>query len=131
MKPRLVFQIAVLGLCALIFISAITAFAADMEVSDSDIGVGSLAVTANELKPDACASLDLTNIVRGAGAITGTSGNDLILGSSDNDTINGMGGTDCILGNSGEDVIDGGDENDVCIGGSGGDTFSACEAEIQ
>ena len=131
MKPRFVFQIALFGLLLLIFVSAVTAFAANLTIPDSNVGLESIAVRANELKPEACSDLNLTNIVSGSGVITGTEGNDLIIGSSGNDTINGQGGDDCILGGAGDDTIDGGDGSDVCIGGAGADTFSTCETEIQ
>jgi Ca2+-binding RTX toxin-like protein len=131
MKPRLIFQIALFGLLLLIFVSAATAFAANLTISPSNIGVKSVAVRANDLKPDACSSLNLTNIVSGSGIITGTEGNDLIIGGSGNDTISGMGGEDCILGAAGDDTIDGGDGTDICIGGAGTDVFSTCETVIQ
>jgi len=128
MKPRLIFQIVLFGLLLLIFVSASTAFAANLTITPSNVGVKSIAVTANNLKPEACSGLSLTNIVSGSGVITGTEGNDLIIGSSGNDTISGLGGNDCILGGTGDDTIDGGDGgNDVCIGGSGANTYSNCE----
>jgi Ca2+-binding RTX toxin-like protein len=131
MKPRFVFQIILFGLLLLIFVSSMTAFAANLTISDSNVGIKSIAVTENDLRPEACSGLNLTNIVSGSGTITGTDGNDLIIGSSGNDTINGQGGDDCLLGAAGEDRIDGGEGTDVCIGGTGTDTFSTCEAEIQ
>jgi Ca2+-binding RTX toxin-like protein len=113
-------------LLLLIFVSAVSAFAANLTIPDSNVGYKSIAVTANDLKPAACSALDLTNIVRGAGIITGTNGNDLIIGSSGDDTINGLGGDDCILGGGGNDTIDGGTGTNVCIGGSGKNTVN-CE----
>jgi Ca2+-binding RTX toxin-like protein len=128
MKPRFVFQIVLSSLLLLIFVSAFTAFAANLTITPSNVGVKSIAVTANNLKPESCSGLNLTNIISGSGAINGTSDNDLIIGSSGNDTINGLGGNDCILGGAGDDTIDGGDGgNDVCIGGSGANTNSNCE----
>jgi Ca2+-binding RTX toxin-like protein len=131
MRPQIVFQIVLFGLFVLIFVSAVTAFAANLSVSESDIGYKSIAVTANDLKPVACSTLDLTIIIHGSGTITGTSGNDLIIGSAETDVINGLGGDDCILGADGDDSIDGGDSTDICIGGSGIDTFTNCETLIQ
>jgi Ca2+-binding RTX toxin-like protein len=131
MKRQIVFQIFLFGIFVLIFVSAVTAFAANLTVSESGIGFTSIAVTANDLKPAACSALDLTNIVRGSGTITGTSGNDLIIGSSGADDINGLGGDDCILGGGGDDSLDGGNGTDICIGGNGADTFTNCETEIQ
>jgi hypothetical protein len=128
MKPRFIFQIVSFGLLLLIFVSAATAFAANLTMTSSNVGFKSVAISANNLKPKACSGLDLTSIVSGSGEITGTSGNDLIIGSSGNDTINGQGGDDCILGGGGDDSLDGGDGgNDVCIGGSGANTYFNCE----
>jgi Ca2+-binding RTX toxin-like protein len=127
MKPRLIFQAILFGLLLLIFVSASTAFAANLTIPDTNIGSKSITITANKLKPSACSTLDLTNIVSGSGAIIGTEGDDLIIGSSGDDTINGLGGDDCILGGGGNDNIDGGNDVDVCIGGSGENAYSYCE----
>jgi Ca2+-binding RTX toxin-like protein len=127
MKSRIVFQIFLFGLLLLIFVSAFTAFAANLTIPDTNIGKESITVTANDLKPEACSTLDLTNIVRGSGEIYGTDDNDLIIGGSGNDTIYGLGGDDCILGGSGDDSLDGGNGTDVCIGGSGENAYVNCE----
>ena len=54
---------------------------------------------------------------------TPTEGDELLLGSDDNDTINGLGGSDVILGDAGNDDIDGGADRDIIHGGSGNDTI--------
>jgi Ca2+-binding RTX toxin-like protein len=131
MRPRVVFQIVLFGLIALVIISVFTAFAAGIDIAPSNIGIESIPVNAQDIKPSACSALVLTNIVRGSGLFSGTAGNDLILGSSGNDTIDGGGGDDCIIGGDGDDIIDGNSEIDVCIGGAGSDNFSNCETEIQ
>lgn len=127
MKSRIVFHIFLSGLLLLIFVSAFTAFAANLTIPDTNIGKESIVVTANNLKPEACFALNLTNIVRGSGEINGTDANDLIIGSSGDDTVNGLGGDDCILGGDGNDSLDGGDGADVCIGGSGENIYPNCE----
>lgn len=124
-------QLAGFGLVTLILISAISAFSAGVSVGNTSIGTDSDSVTANRIKPGACAGLNLTNIVTGAGTITGTPGNDLILGSSGVDTIDGLSGDDCILGGGGDDVIDGNSDTDICLGGPGADTFASCGSEIE
>ncbi len=53
--------------------------------------------------------------------IEGTSNNNSILGSSDNDFISGLAGNDNILGNAGDDVIVGGEGNDRLLGNLGAD----------
>jgi hypothetical protein len=130
MRPRVVFQIILFGLIALILVSVVTAFAASIQIAPSRMGVESIPVSAEDLKPSIC-TMHLTNIVRGAGTITGTNDNDLIIGSSEGDIIDGGGGDDCIVGGDGDDSIDGNSGTDICIGGAGNDSFSNCETELQ
>jgi Ca2+-binding RTX toxin-like protein len=88
--------------------------------------------TANQLKPSACASLNLTTVLVGAGAITGTGAAELVLGSAGVDTVRGGAGNDCLVGGAGNDSLRGDGGTDVCIGGAGTDTFhSTCEMQIQ
>jgi Ca2+-binding RTX toxin-like protein len=124
-------RLAMLGLLTLIVVSAASAFAAGLSVPASNVGLQSVPVTADDLKPPACAALYLTNIVSGSGVLTGTPGNDLILGSAGADIIDGLGGDDCIRAGNGDDFITGGDGTDICIGGPGTDTFTTCESEYQ
>lgn len=124
-------QLAAFSLVIMILISVFTAFSAGISVTQTTVGTRSTSVTANRVKPAACAGLNLTNIITGAGTVTGTSGNDLILGSSGADTIDGLSGDDCILGGGGDDVIDGNIGTDICLSGLGADTFISCEGETQ
>ena len=131
MKIPFTLRIVTFGLVALIIISSVSAFAATNTVPISNVAYKTAPVGINDLKPSTCAGWVLTNLVTGAGIITGTEGNDLIIGSSSADTIDGLGGDDCILGGGGDDLIAGGDGTDVCIGGPGTDTFMTCEGESQ
>ena len=124
-------RLAMLGLLTLIVVSAGSAFAAGISVPASNVGWQSVPVTAEDIKPAACAALYLTNIFSGSGALTGTAGNDLIIGSAGVDTIDGLGGDDCILAGSGDDLIVGSDGTDICVGGPGIDMFTTCESENQ
>jgi len=124
-------QLFAFGLLALILVSITSAFAAGISVPASNVGQRSIPVTAEDIKPSACAALYLTNIVSGSGTLTGTVANDLIIGSVGADTIDGLGGNDCILGGNGDDLITGGDGMDICIGGPGTDIFTTCESENQ
>ena len=86
-------------------------------------------ITANKLKPAACAAITLSTVVAG---VTGTSGNDLLLGTAGPDTMSAGGGDDCILGGGGGDSISCGTGTDIAIGGPGTDTFNAnCETRVQ
>jgi Ca2+-binding RTX toxin-like protein len=129
-KPALIFRIVLIGLFALVVASLASAFAATNTIAPSNIGIRSVQVNANDLKPAACAAINLTEVVSGAGTITGTSGNDLILGGSGDDSIDGLGGDDCIVGGGGNDIIDGNDGSDICIGSGGNVTFLNCETMI-
>ena len=123
-------QLFAFGFLALILVSITSAFAAGISVPASNVGQRSIAVTAEEIKPAACAGLFLTNIVSGSGTLMGTSANDLIIGGAGADSIDSGSGTDCILGGDGDDLITGGDGNDVCLGGLGIDVFITCEDAI-
>lgn len=78
--------------------------------------------------PDECDQLDLlpTPIIGSfkAETLTGTPGNDLIMGLEGADKINGLGGDDCILGGEGADKINGNDGNDAIFGENGADTIN-------
>jgi Ca2+-binding RTX toxin-like protein len=87
--------------------------------------------TANQLKPPACAALNLTFVSIGGGG-GGGGLNSLILGTAGNDNLVGASGNDCIVGAGGDDKLNGNSGTDVCIGGPGNDTFhQSCETQIQ
>jgi Ca2+-binding RTX toxin-like protein len=58
-------------------------------------------------------------LINPSGAINGTAGNDVIVGTKYNDTITGGAGADTINGEFGDDEIDGGDGADVITGRGG------------
>ncbi|MCX6619211.1 MAG: hypothetical protein NTZ98_24330 [Acidobacteria bacterium] len=140
-------RLAFVLLAVLIFVAAATAVAAANTVPRTSLGDSSRAVTPNDLKPSQCSAFFVANLIVGSGTITGTTGNDLILGSAGPDDISGRQGNDCILGGGGNDTINGnqgddvilggpGDDDldgaqgtgDACYGGGGNDTFNRCEA---
>ena len=128
------FRLALVGMAILILASLFTAFASSNSVPGTHVGRWTQAITANALKPAACAALNLTAILAcpaAGGTCRGTAANELILGSPNVDTITGRGGADCILGGAGNDSITGNNGTDVCIGGPGTDTFTSCETQIQ
>lgn len=55
--------------------------------------------------------------------ITGTPGDDFLVGTDDPDTINGLAGNDTIQGGGGDDTIDGGEGDDFIRGQAGADTI--------
>jgi Ca2+-binding RTX toxin-like protein len=119
------------GLVALLLFSSVTAIAATNTILATRLDAATSSVTINDLKPPACGGLFLTNLVTGSGTLTGSEGNDLILGGSGTDTVDGLGGNDCILAGGGDDSIIGGGGTDICLGGPGNDFFGTCEGETQ
>ncbi len=113
-------RLALIALLALILAGVISALAAANTVDESGAEDSSRAITANDLKPTECASLNLTSVVQiGVGAPT--NGNDLILGTPGGDLINAQNGDDCIVGGNGNDIILGGNGSDVILGDAGAD----------
>jgi len=138
----------VLTLFGLVVLSVLGAYAAANTVPSTTADKNSLGLGVNELQPPECVGLGLTNIVDIGAGETGTSANDLILGTDKADAeIRGGPGNDCILGGKGnerqkigkdwgpgifgeegDDVIIGGPGNqDHCDGGPGNDTYYSCE----
>lgn len=130
MRRSRVAIVAMVSMAVLLFgVSTLsTATANSNSVPGTLIGESVVYPDANDLKPEACAGLDLTEIISGAGQIEGTAGNDLILGGSGADTINGAGGDDCIVAGDGADIIDGGGGSNICIALSPDAQISDCEA---
>jgi Ca2+-binding RTX toxin-like protein len=126
----LIWRIVFLALFALFLVSVVSALAAGLSVSTSNLGQESVPVIAEDIKPAACGDLYLSHIVRGSGTITGTPENDLIIAGATSDTIDGLGGDDCILGGGCDDVLAGSEGNDVCIGGAGNNSFVGCEVDL-
>ena len=111
----------------MVLFSAITALTAANTVPESGADQESESITANQVKPSDCDSLNLVNIITNG---TGTTSNDLLLGSSAADTLTGSHGNDCLIAGDGDDTLDGGAGSDICIGGAGTDTFIDCEIQI-
>lgn len=118
MKFKRIRFIAFLVLAALILVSTVSALTAANIVPSTRMTEQIFAVTANLIKPQQCAGLNLTNIVIAA---NGSNANDLILGGSANETLMGKNGDDCILGAGGNDTLKGDKGNDILIGGLGDD----------
>ena len=120
--------VRILAVGILLAASALAAlvFTASNTVPATHVGQQQLPIDANALKPAFCSSLNLTTVVTG---VTGTAGNDLILGPSTGATIHGNGGVDCIVGGGGNDTLwgNGNRNGDYCIGGPGSDSFKQCQ----
>jgi len=121
-----------IALCGVFAVAAIAigAFTATNAVPSSNVGRQQVPIDANALKPAACSTLNLTNLVVGT---NGTAANDLILGPAAGSNFNGNGGADCMVGGAGKDKFTGNGPRagDVCIGNGGTDNFTRCTTAIQ
>jgi len=59
--------------------------------------------------------------------ITGTGGNDAMIGGTTDDTLDGGAGNDILYGGDGADTLTGGAGDDVLMGGAGNDTYNVGE----
>jgi Ca2+-binding RTX toxin-like protein len=125
------FRITLVGLVALIVVSALSVFAAANQVPVTAVDEIVLPITANDLKPPECAGLNLIEVVIWQDGMGRDRDSSLILGSPNADTIFAGKGDDCVLGGGGNDAIDGNQGRDVCIGGPGMDTFKNCSVRVQ
>jgi Ca2+-binding RTX toxin-like protein len=104
------------------------AFTAANAVPSSRVDASTQSITANTLKPPACAALTLTAVA----SVNGANPAELVLGTGAANTMRGNQNNDCMLGGGGNDNLRGDNGTDVCIGGPGTDTFHAtCETQIQ
>jgi len=138
----------VTGIAVVAIVTVLSAVAAANTVPVTRADKNSIGTSADVLKPAECNGITLTNVVDIGAGETGTSANDLILGTDKADAeIRGGAGDDCILGGKGnerqktgkiwgpgifgeegDDVIIGGQgNNDHCDGGPGNDTYYSCE----
>jgi hypothetical protein len=133
---RLARPVGVIGIL-IAALTTVTGFTASNTVPVTYAGKSSQAVTNNQLASSQCAALQLTNTIvmsTGATSVSGSSGNDLILGVNQTGTVNydGKAGDDCIVAGGGsgtKNIIDGGTgSNDVCIGPAAAkNTFKNCD----
>lgn len=123
-------RVLVLVLVVAVGATAVLALTASNTVPATNVGRQQLGIDANALKPAACSTLDLTNLVVGT---NGTAANDLILGPAAGSSFNGNGGADCMVGGAGKDKFTGNGPRagDVCIGNGGTDNFTKCTTAIQ
>jgi Ca2+-binding RTX toxin-like protein len=104
----------------LVILGILNAFAATNTLPSKRLAGNSFSISANNLKPPGCSSLNLTNIVIGG---NGTTGNDLILGTAGDDSLDGDDGDDCIVGGGGNDTLQGQKGNDIVLGQDEGDSL--------
>ncbi len=113
-------KIAALGLICLLVLTGATvatALTAANTLPPIRLGLVSIPVTPDSLKPVQCAAFTPENsIIAGNGRTNGTGGDDLMFGgASGSQRIFGLGGEDCIVGGTATNAIDGGAGDDICI----------------
>lgn len=129
MNPRRFLRYSGLLLLIISAAGVFSAVAASNTVPFTRLDDDSFPITANGLKPSACGSLNLTNVVVISGNGSGTNGNDLLLGSTGGDNIRGRDGNDCIVGGGGGDNLDGQKDNDILLGGIGNDSLQGSQGD--
>ncbi len=119
---------ALIFLVFMAFLAAYQSMAASNTVAASRLSSTLHNALANDLKPPACAHINITSLVicSGSGICRGTGNRNLILGTAGNDTIRASNGDDCIIGGGGNDDINGQGGNDICIRGPGNSTYQGC-----
>lgn len=60
--------------------------------------------------------------------LQGTAGDDVLIGSEEDDVLAGAGGADTLVGLGGDDVLDGGEGADLMLGGKGDDAYVVDDA---
>lgn len=118
--------------------AAFTALLAFGSITVASIGTSSISVpesivtdttaplVANELRPAACASLDLTE-VRSADSGPIGPANTLVLGGSASGLLVGGDGDDCLVGSDATEYFDGGLGHNICIAPNPAAVLVNCE----
>ena len=108
-RPRsFILALALAATAGLSFVTS-QAFTAANTVPATNISQFTQAITPLQLEPSECkASITVTSIVAGTGAVTATAASQLVLGSSGVDSLNDGGfGTACMVGGAGADSFQG------------------------
>ncbi|MGD2057327.1 MAG: hypothetical protein PVF85_09745 [Anaerolineales bacterium] len=116
------FRVGTTLLLTMVLLSVIGAVATSNTVPFTRLDDDSIPITANDIKPSECSSLNLSGVVFVTNG-SGTNGNDLILGSTAGDNIRGDDGDDCIVGGGGDDNLQGQRGNDIILGQGGNDSL--------
>ena len=82
-----------------------------------------ITVHANDGTLDTTKDVTITVTDVSESGITGTAGNDTLIGTSGDDSISGLGGNDSLVGNAGNDTLDGGTGADKMVGSADNDTY--------
>ncbi|NTV09949.1 MAG: type I secretion C-terminal target domain-containing protein, partial [Zoogloea sp.] len=110
------------SLIAVNLLNATSITATDSHGLSSTASVGSLAEV--NLLDNYTAQTGIHEGTSGADVMNGTTGSDRLYGYAGDDTLNGGDGNDLLRGGAGSDTLNGGNGNDILIGGPGNDTLT-------
>ena len=134
-RRRTIFGVLGVVFAGAVALGLVTSFTATSTVPLSRASVSKSTLDPSQLAPSYCASIVFSKlVVATTSTVTGTSGNDLVLGrnATGAQTMNGGSGDDCVIAGgssaSTTNTIDGGAGTDICIGAPGtAMTFTNCE----
>lgn len=113
--PRLVLFVLLMS----VFGASFSALADDNVIRPASASVIVRPIGPNDLKPSACAHIDIAVMIAGNGTLDAPDTNTLLIGGPGADTLNGGRGYDCLVGGWGDNSLNGGQGHDVLIGGPG------------
>ena len=96
-------RLSLLAVLTLLLASLMSAFTASTAVPRTGADTTRRTIALNDLKPLACATLDLTALVTGSGAFA-VGSSTLVLASGGADTIDILGSGNCVLAGGGSDT---------------------------
>ncbi|HIJ83430.1 MAG TPA: hypothetical protein HPQ00_04400 [Magnetococcales bacterium] len=96
-------------------------FELDVTATATEAQGGDTASLTQGVTVDVLDSYTPEDAITGGGNLTGTSGDDVIIGADTGVTLDGKAGDDVIHGGDGNDTLKGGDGNDILAGGDGND----------
>jgi len=128
--------ILIIGLAVIVFSVAFYAMAAaNIMPTSSSMDEYSQPIYLEDVAPIECAGIifigknQLVLGTSGNDTLDGSNGSDCIVGGGGNDTLTGKQGNDVLIGGDGDDRFYGGQGQDVCYGCIGVEYFSSCETQ--
>lgn len=107
-------------------ITLAVSYTASTVVPISNAGTSTHPRLVSQLAPAACATLNITSMLTGAGHFSNSASHVLIMGSAGDDRITDTGAHNCIVGGAGRDTVNA-TNSDICIvGPSRESTYKKC-----
>jgi RTX toxins and related Ca2+-binding proteins len=118
--------------CAIVYATA----AANAMPKAVSMGMYATPIAAGSIAPKECSGIHLGGKnqlifgTTGNDTLYGSNGDDCLVGGGGNDNLNGGQGNDVLIGGDGDDTLNGGQGTDTCYGGCGNDAFISCETIV-